>query len=252
MLLLNLGAQDPFLYSALVLIRSRIFQTPWQSIVSSTESIAQSHTLFAQKLEADVERPLRDYQSKNREMQAMGTIQGNLIAVSKEVESLQKRADKLKRGRSAATKAANASSDLENASQQWETQAPYVFEQLQALDESRTNHLRDVLTQLQTHEVDQVERSRIAAESCLNVLLNLDTADEISTFVAQISSGRPTVPPRQPSRVVTANTLTTPAPSRGAEDGASERSASSGGALRLGSGSGSGTYYMLRGPDDLN
>lgn len=194
----------------------RIFQTPWQSIVSSTELLAESHTVLAQRIEADVERPLRDYQSKNREMQAMSTIQGGLQALAKESEEAQKRADKLqaKGGKASANKVSNATSDVENANQQWETQAPFVFEQLQALDENRINHLRDVLTQFQTHEVDQVERNRITAERCLNILLNVNTGDEISTFVAKISGGRPAVPQRQQSRTAAATGLIPPHLSR--------------------------------------
>ena len=174
-------------------------------------------------------------------MQAMSTIQGNLVAVSREVETTQKRAEKVKGGKSGANKVAHASSDFEIANQQWETQAPYVFEQLQALDESRVNHLRDVLTQLETHEVDRIERNRISAETCLNVILNLNTADEISAFVARSSSGAPVVPARLTSRPATGSTLVAPTRSRGGDDGASERSASSGGALRFGSGAGSGS-----------
>lgn len=217
------------------LTSTRIFQTPWQSIVSSTESLAQSHNMLAQKIEADVERPLREYQIKNREMQSMSTIQGNLAAMAREVDAAQKKSDKIKDKGGKAGKTANADSDLEVANQQWNSQAPFVFEQLQALDETRVNHLRDVLTQLETHEVDQIERSRITAESCLNALLNVDTADEISTFVARISGSsssmtRPTVPPsRQQSRGAT---LSPPPPSRGQDDRASERSLSSTGVRR--------------------
>ena len=139
-------------------------------------------------------------------MQAVSTVQGNLAAVAKEVDGAHKRAAKLSTGKSSANKVANATSDVEAANQQWESQAPYVFEQLQALDEGRVNHLRDVLTQLETHEVDLVERNRITAETCLNALLNVDTSDEISTFVARISGGsggsggEPSIPPRIGSR----------------------------------------------------
>ena len=216
----------------------RIFQSPWQSIVSSTESLAESHNVLAQRIEADVERPLREYQSKNREMRAMSTIQGNLQALAKESEEAQRRSDKIqaKGGKASANKVSNATSDVENANQQWDTQAPFVFEQLQALDENRVNHLRDVLTQFQTHEVDQVERNRITAESCLNILLNVNTGDEISTFVARISGGRPTVPPRQQSRTTTASSLVPPhlsrtpsrTPSRSVDEGRHDVQAASG------------------------
>ena len=183
--------------------RARIFRTPWQSIVTSIQSLAESHAVLAAKIESDVEKPLREYQIRNKEMQAVSTIQGNLAAVAKDVDGAHKRAAKLSTGKSSANKVANATSDVEAANQQWESQAPYVFEQLQALDEGRVNHLRDVLTQLETHEVDLVERNRITAETCLNALLNVDTSDEISTFVARISggsSGEPSIPPRIGSR----------------------------------------------------
>ena len=193
--------------------------------------------MLAQKIEADVERPLREYQTKNREMQSMSTIQGNLAAMAREVDAAQKKSDKFKEKGGKAGRTAHADSDLEVANQQWNSQAPFVFEQLQALDETRVNHLRDVLTQLETHEVDQIERSRITAESCLNALLNVDTADEISTFVARISEStfsttRPTAPSRQQSRGAT---LSPPPPSRGQDDRTSERSLSSTGIGRSGS-----------------
>ena len=157
------------------------------------EALAQSHSTLAQRIEADVERPLKNYQSKSREMQAVSTIQGNLAAIAKEVDSAQRKASKVSGAKSSANKVANATSDVEAANQQWESQAPYVFEQLQALDENRVNHLRDVLTQLETHEVDQVERNRTSAESCLNTILNINSAEEISTFVARQTANAPAI-----------------------------------------------------------
>lgn len=196
-------------------------------------------------MEADVERPLREYQKGSREMQAMSTIQGNLAAVGRELDTAQKRVEKVKAGKSSGNKVADATAGVETLRREWDSQAPYVFEQLQALDENRINHLRDVLTQLQTHEVDQVERNRVSAESCLNVLLNVDTADEISTFVAKSSSGPPTMqqaPVR--SRQTPANHLSTPTPSRTQDDRASEISATSEGNLRSGSASGPPGMYQ--------
>lgn len=204
-------------------------------MLNSTESLAQSHGIFAQKIDADVERPLREYQSKNREMQAMSTIQGNLVSLCRDLETTQKKAEKTKSGKPWASKAANATSDAEHAFQQWESQAPYVFERLQALDEDRVNHLRDVLTQLQTHELDQVEKCRIAAEICLNALLNVDTTDEISTFVARYSGGVPSLMSKQRGPMTTDNALPKPPPMVASpDDGASERSTVSAGAFRSG------------------
>jgi F-BAR domain only protein len=222
---------------------SRIFQLPWQRIVTSTEAIAASHELLANKIETDVERPLREYSTKNREMQSMTTIQGNLGVIARDLEKAQERSDKLKTKGGKANKVANVNSSVEDANQQWESQAPYVFEQLQSVDENRLNHLRDVLTQFQTHEVDQVEKNRVVAENTLNALLNVEIADEIKTFAARISGGRGSIPRRmsQPRRrsvgasssANPAASLPPPVPTRSNEDGMSERSGSAGGPPRL-------------------
>ncbi len=185
-----------------------VFRTPWQSIVSSMQSLAESHSILATKMESDVERPLKDFQSKNREMQGISTIQGNLAAMAKDLDGAQKKAQKLAGGKSNANKIASATSEVDVANSAWDSQAPYVFEQLQALDESRVNHLRDVLTQFETHEVDLVERNRITAESCLNALLNVNTAEEISTFVARNTGADQNVPRRLASRSATISSST--------------------------------------------
>lgn len=163
-----------------LLTASSVFQLPWQRIVAATETMAQSHETLSAKIQADVETPLRQYSSTNREAQSMGNMSGNLSAIAKEVHNAQKKAQKL--DAKGGNRAEDARTNVDDATAQWESQAPFVFEQLQALDESRINHLRDVLTQFQTHELDQIERSRASAETCLNALLNVETADEIKTF----------------------------------------------------------------------
>lgn len=199
-----------------------------------------SHETLATKIEADVERPLREYSSKNRDMQQMSGIQSNLAGLAKNLEDAQKKVDKARgKGTKGADKLASAVASAEEMNHQWESRAPFVFEQLQAADEGRLNHLRDVLTQLETHEVDQVERGRQAAESCLNVLLNVETADEIKTFAAKMAGSRvplsPTMSRRQVSQPETPPTApptveTPPAaaplapPPRNQDDSASQRS----------------------------
>jgi hypothetical protein len=169
--------------------------------VGATESVAQSHAHLATKIEADVERPLREFAGSNREVQAMGNIQGNISAIAKDIDSAQKKQAKLrdKGSKAKASAVADAVQEIEKAELQWDSQAPYVFEQLQAIDETRLNHLRDVLTQFQTHEVDQVERSRTTAEETLNAMLNIETADEIQTWALRMRSGDAPPPSRKPS-----------------------------------------------------
>lgn len=161
-------------------------------------------------------------------MQAVNTTQGNLSAIARDLNSAQKKADKL--NAKGSRKADGAISGVDDAARTWESQAPYVFEQLQALDETRVNHLRDVLTQFQTHEVDQIEKARTSAESCLNALLNIETSDEIKTFVARVSDGRADLARRRSSTTTSARPQSsstqvppTPPPPRLTEDRRTQR-----------------------------
>ncbi|KAI9778752.1 MAG: hypothetical protein M1816_003914 [Peltula sp. TS41687] len=201
------------------------FLSPWQKIVNAAQALAASHELLAQRIEADVERPLKEFLSKDPEMQTLSASQGNLAALAKDYESACERADKLgKKGAKAApNKVAKATDDVEQATRQWKTGARTTFEGLQLVDESRLNLLRDVLTQFQTHELDQVERERTSAEDCLNILLNIEAGDEIGAFVARIISGKAKGEP-QSSRTATNSTISAPTGSIPFEDGRSQKS----------------------------
>jgi len=117
----------------------------------------------------------------------MPTIQGRLASMVRDVEAAQKNADRLK---SRSGRPDGPAHDVQEATAQWDIQAPYIFEKLQVVDESRLAHLRDVLTQFQTHEVDQVERNRVTAEQCLNSLLNVEVEEEIGKFAQMCAEGR--------------------------------------------------------------
>lgn len=171
----------------------RVFDAPWRKIVNSVESIADAHYNLSDRISKEIEHALRKFATQNREMQGMTTMQGNLSSMAKEFEDAQHASEKLskKGGKASAQKVENAAAKLQNAEQQWHAQAPFIFESLQALDERRLNHLRDVLTQLETHEADRVERSRVAVEQTLTALLEIDTAHEIRNWSEATTGGRP-------------------------------------------------------------
>ncbi|POR32583.1 Suppressor [Tolypocladium paradoxum] len=178
-----------------------VFQGPWGRIIESVERIARSHHVFAERLEQDVEQPLRAYQQR-RDYLNMHNISNNLGLMAKDLEDAQDKSDKLnKKGtKASAQKVDAASSRLESACQQWESQAPFIFETLQALDESRVNQLRDLLTQYQTHEADQAQRAQENAVEALAFMLEISTEKEIRDFAQRTTLGKPPVPTRTSTR----------------------------------------------------
>ncbi|KFX91770.1 hypothetical protein O988_07597 [Pseudogymnoascus sp. VKM F-3808] len=170
-----------------------IFNAPWTQIVAWVDETATSHAMLSQGIEKDVEQALRQFPTKNKEMSSVLTIQGHLSQMAKEYESAQDTVDKLARKGPKANQAKTlqATQKLSAVTSEWESQAPFIFEKLQAIDETRLNHLRDVLTQFETHEMDQVERNKASTEAALSSLLDVDTAVEIHAFAAKATQGKP-------------------------------------------------------------
>jgi len=206
----------------------RVFQSPWDKILQSTDAIAASHQLFAQRIEKDVEASLRSFHAK-KEMQNMQTISANLIAMAKELDDAVEKSEKLTRkgGKANSHKVDLAASRLDAATSQWESQAPFIFETLQAIDEQRINHLRDVLTQFETHEVDQATRTQATAEDVLNTMLEVSTEQEIQNFVHKTTAGKPKVERKTMTRqssVVASSNLAPPSTSGHDDDVVSDHS----------------------------
>lgn len=132
----------------------------------------------------------------------MTTISTNLANLAKDLEDAQDKSGKLNRkgGKANTQKIDAATSKLESATQQWESQAPFVFESLQAFDESRVNQLRDLLTQYQTHESDQAQRTLDNAAVTLSLVLEVSTQNEIQNFAQKTVAGRPNFPTRTSTR----------------------------------------------------
>ncbi|KND92444.1 Suppressor [Tolypocladium ophioglossoides CBS 100239] len=193
-----------------------VFQGPWRRIIESVEHIAKSHHVFAERLEHDVEQPLRAYQQR-RDYQNMHNMSNNLSLMAKDLEDAQDKSDKLnkKGNKASAQKVDTTTSRLESASQQWESQAPFIFETLQALDESRVNQLRDLLTQYQTHEADQAQRAQDNAVESLAVMLEISTEKEIQDFAHRTTLGKPPVPTRTSTRRSSMATAPPPGSSAG-------------------------------------
>jgi F-BAR domain only protein len=161
-------------------------------------------------------------------MQNMQTISANLLTMAKELDDAAEKSEKLTRkgGKANSHKVDLAASRLDSATQQWESQAPFIFETLQAVDEQRINHLRDVLTQFETHEVDQATRTQATAEEVLNVILEVNTEQEIQNFVQRTVSGKPKVerkPITRQSSIVASSNLAPPSVT-GHEDDVSDHS----------------------------
>lgn len=177
--------------------------------------MAKSHALFTDRVEKDVEMPLRMF-SSNKDMMQLDIFKQNLNSMAKELEDAQEKSDKLARkgGKASAMKVDAASTRLVSANSQWDSQAPFIYEQLQEQDERRLNHLRDVLTQYETHEAEQLDRCQKSVESTLGAMLEIDTHIEIISWATSVTAGKQVIQRQGRQQSTTGSSITAATPPR--------------------------------------
>ncbi|KAK6527825.1 hypothetical protein TWF694_004802 [Orbilia ellipsospora] len=165
-----------------------LFHAPWQRIVNSTISLASSHRAYSQKLETEVERPIREFSTSNKEWASLRTMEGNLNSLAKAIDTNEDKVEKLKKKgkRAEPSKVAEATSSLKDAMGNWESESPFIFEQFQAVDEARITQLRESLTRMQTLELDQMDHMKTLMEATVQSLLDVNTMDEIKAFASRV------------------------------------------------------------------
>ncbi|KAI1007466.1 hypothetical protein K3495_g756 [Podosphaera aphanis] len=160
------------------------FDSAWRQITAAAENIARSHSTFSERIKLDIEQPLRNFVTTNSEMSNMVNMQGNISSIAKELTEAQEKYDRLNRkgNKANSSKYDSAVSRLQAANQQWDAQAPFIFETLQALDEARLKNLQDMLAMYQTHEADHNEQNSSIVETTLKSLLDFNAEVEIRNW----------------------------------------------------------------------
>lgn len=170
-----------------------LFLPAWKQVLAEADEAAHNHYIFTQRVEKDVEIPLRNYMSEATEAKEFNSQKTNMASLATTAATAQRDSDKLtaKGGKANASKLESANSKLQNAHQQWDAQAPFIMETFQMLDEARLNHLRELLTQYQTHELQALTDRRRSIEKAMNALLEVDTAQEIKNWAQAMTVGKP-------------------------------------------------------------
>lgn len=155
---------------------SGLFEAVWMTILSSTRDNSKAASSFAHKIHHDVEQPLRHFSSQPQ-WEDMKTLHRELETLA---HTYQSNDDKLRKK--------NKHPDDETRAQ-WESQAPYLLEQSEIIDESRLGYLKNSLTTFGTIEADYSDKSLKISEKILNNVLSFEPLDELAAFAAQVSKG---------------------------------------------------------------
>ncbi|CAN6674642.1 hypothetical protein TRVA0_059S00386 [Trichomonascus vanleenenianus] len=154
----------------------------WTLVVASVEQSASSAKVFSHKLHAEIESPLRNFSSRSNQFQDVKQLQEGLTQLARQLVHAE---EKLQHQRG------NEEHQIQLAESRssWESQAPYLTEQLEVVDEARLVLVKDSLTRMQTLEVDRAQGSIKEAEKSLNSILSFEPYEDMNSFASKVASG---------------------------------------------------------------
>lgn len=167
--------------------RAGLFEAVWLGVVRSTKDSAKASGSFASKIHHDIEQPLRYFCAKSPQWADMKVLHDELDTLSHSFKVNDDKLDKLRKKKHGQTEAQQHSLDEVRA--QWESQAPYILEQAEVIDESRLGYLKNLLTTFGTIEADRSEKSLKISEGVLNNILSFEPIDDVAAYAAQVSKG---------------------------------------------------------------
>lgn len=159
----------------------------WASIVKSTRDSAEASMGFANKIHKEVQRPLRQFH-KSAEWLDTRMLEDELEKLGNAYKSHDETVEKLRR-KSPSRQTEVAQQSLGQIRVQWESQAPYIVDQVEAIDERRLGQIKTALTTFGTVQSDCANKGVAASEAVLSSVLAYDPSQDVAAFAAKLTAG---------------------------------------------------------------
>ena len=169
------------------------FNAAWEEVKLAASKTAHAHQLYARRLGAEIETPIRKFAGENTEWQQLASMQDNMSGIARDFGAAEGKVEKYKRRGTKAKgeKVANAENNIQQSQQSWVSEAPFIFEKFENADLARLNFLKDIFVQCITLEMDTANACVQGSESTLNSLLSISSEDEAQKFADRHSTGGP-------------------------------------------------------------
>lgn len=142
-------------------------------------------------------------ESVSAALRDISSLEGQLAKDQKKAETASS-----KKVAAAQNKASETAAHLAQASDAWETEAPFAFEAYQRIDQGRLDLLKETITKWETAQSDAATRLMATAEKTMQASLSFDTQADMTEFILKqgTSKGLPSAQPRSSALQATSST----------------------------------------------
>lgn len=167
---------------------SGIFEGVWNSLIKQTRETSKASSGLSHKITTDIEQPLRSFCTHSEQWPSIIGFSENLDTLAHTFSNNDEKVEKLRKKTQTSRHhqlVENAQHSLDELRSQWESQAPFILEQIEIIDKARLGFLKNSLINFETLEADKSQRLMKNTESVLNTILSFEPMDEVAAFAAQ-------------------------------------------------------------------
>ncbi|KAI1316777.1 hypothetical protein EDD11_009516 [Mortierella claussenii] len=186
---------------------------PWEKLNAESVELATLHGQFSLRISNEIERPLRDFARTHPEWQNLALAEGNCNRLAKEFDEKQvkvakytKTAEKLsgKKGEAAEQKLMDYTKQLENTRTAWRLEGPVVLQKYQGLDQSRLEHLKQIVTAFEAIQTEIVLQIAEMSGRTSTSIAEFDPVMDMELFASEASISMHSLGPHDATSIISA------------------------------------------------
>ncbi|KAG0199810.1 hypothetical protein BGX28_006983 [Mortierella sp. GBA30] len=172
------------------------FTAPWEKLSAESTELAALHGQFSLRISNEIERPLRDYARINSEWQNLPLAETNCNRIAKEFDEKQAKVTKYtravekvsgKKAETAEQKLMDYTKQLESTRTAWRLEGPIVLQKYQSVDQSRLEHLKQVITTFEAIQTETVLQVAEMSGRTSSSVAEFDPLMDMELFASEVS-----------------------------------------------------------------
>ncbi|RHZ71114.1 hypothetical protein Glove_262g43 [Diversispora epigaea] len=174
------------------------FTSIWDTLFDELIETATLHSFYVTKISDEIETPLREMTIADQKWTQLKQEETNLSKLAKEYEERVSKVNRFKtkkeklsgkRAETSENKLIEAQKALEQIKAEWNSEWPKYLERSQEVDFMRWVHLKEILTNFETMQVESYQKRIEISEKNLSTIMEFNVQNEISDFCSKAIEG---------------------------------------------------------------
>ncbi|OZJ02806.1 hypothetical protein BZG36_04275 [Bifiguratus adelaidae] len=157
------------------------FASVWQALLNELNEIATAHGMFGQRVQQEVEQPLRNGANSDPEAEQLRRLEPTMQRLIKDYDDRMAKVTKHKKStkKDATDKLAEAQKSLNDVRSAWQREGPRILETYQHVERNRLESLKQSVQNFENAQSEQLLKRIEMADATLSLAIAYDVQSEM-------------------------------------------------------------------------